>query len=454
MLHTHDMIIMKFGGTSIADAAAIKRVIEIVRSRLSEKPLVVVSAISQATNILHQVGNLAAFGTSEKLSIAKKALSELKDRHLCIASELISDELLSKAISKIDTYFLEIDDVLSQIFSSKKLSAKNYARMVAYGELLSSVIVSAAFTQSGIFNVLIDARGFMITDEDCFHGEPNLVSIKRKLPQVIEKYQNQQGIIITQGFIASTEQGITTTLGREGSDYSAALIGMALQAQEIEIWTDVDGIMTADPRYVSHTKLVPTISFEEAAHLTYFGAKVLHPSTLKPARQANIPVRVLNSKNALGQGTLIVEDCHGGEGIKSIAHKENIKILHISYSNFAGGNLESILEILHRNKVSPNIISASLANLVLVCDDEIIHTNTIAELTPLSSVEIEDDKALVSLVGKDLRCRSDLIKNITKVLGSQDIIFTLCGMSKASINLIVQKKELLSALETLHGEFF
>lgn len=448
------MLVMKFGGTSVGDSAAIRRLVAIVKSRLDQTPVVVVSAISQATNILQEVSRLASAGS---LETALEQTNNLEQRHILISQELLADKLLTKTLKIISDYFTEIRDLLKGVYLLSELSDRAKAKIITYGELLSTTIVNAALTQNQVNNTLLDARDFIYTDNNYLQGIPNIDLIEKHVPTVINKYLIDDSIVLTQGFIANTHDKITTTLGREGSDCSATLIGMALGADKVEIWTDVDGILTADPRKISQPKLIDSISFAEAAELAYFGANVLHPATLKPAMSKNIPVLVLNSKNPANPGTLIVPDSAANRnGVKSIASKENIKILHLApldvFTSY--GFFTKIFDLFEKYRIKPDIITTSENNLCAVLSNETNLTKAISELKEIAQIEIEESKSLICLVGKNLKEIKHIAKRIFNALGEANVILISQGASASNLNLVINKENLLTGMQNLHKEFF
>lgn len=311
------MIVMKFGGTSVQDAEAIARVREIVRSRLEERPLVVVSAMSKVTRLLCEMADAAGRGEKEK---ADALLDALLERHHTVAEDLLADdaELFMQTIVRIDDLWDELAVFVDGICETGRLSDCDNARIISTGELLSSVIVSAALNAGGIACSWLDARDLVVTDENFLSARPDLEATCANVLAAVRP--EDADVLLTQGFIARTEAGDASVLGFEGSDYSAAIFGMCCDAGRVEIWTDVDGIRSADPRIVAETCRIPVLSYEEAAEMAALGARVLHPLTIGPARSKDIPICVLNSHEPEGAGSKV---CADGDAIpagpKSIA---------------------------------------------------------------------------------------------------------------------------------------
>ncbi|MGN1045717.1 MAG: aspartate kinase, partial [Candidatus Cryptobacteroides sp.] len=301
------MIVMKFGGTSVANYEAVSRMISIVEGRLEERPVVVVSALSKVTDLLYRLADAAA--ASDRAAV-DEMLVELRERHLKLAEQLLEgkDDLRQEAVKCINEICDSLASFVGAVCSLGELTPRSKAKIIANGEWLSSNIICYAMNARGIRTGFVDARNIMITSNEYLKGEPIISEIQTRAPEEIEKAYAGKDAVITQGFISSSENGEPTVLGRGGSDYSASLIGMAMDATRIEIWTDVDGVRTADPRVVANTRSIEKISFEEAAEMAHFGAKVLHPLTIEPAVMKNIPVYVLNSMNPEGKGTAILKD--------------------------------------------------------------------------------------------------------------------------------------------------
>ena len=294
------MIVMKFGGTSVANFEAITRAIFIVGGRLDQKPVVVVSALSKVTDLLYRISDAAA---SRNVAETKELMNELRTRHVNLASDLLeqSPALKESAVSRVNAICDSLESLVNAVCAVGELSDRNKAIIISNGELLSSTIICFTMNAKGIRTNFVDARKMMITSNEYLKGEPVVDEIVARVPAVIDEAFKGMDAVITQGFIGTNMAGEQTVLGRGGSDYSASLIGMAVDAERIEIWTDVDGVRSADPRTVENTKYLEKISFEEAAEMAHFGAKVLHPLTIEPAVKKNIPIYVLNSMNPSGK---------------------------------------------------------------------------------------------------------------------------------------------------------
>jgi aspartate kinase len=312
---------MKFGGTSVADAEAMNRVIAIVKRQIEldrhdKPPVVVVSAMSKVTDRLIESGRLAGEGDGAG---AEQLVKDLLDRHVGVASALIPESARADVIATLTREFTELGAFVKELATAHEVTPRAHDAIVAMGELASSRIVATAFAAQGVPAVWVDSRQVLVTDGDHTAALPDMDATCRRTQELVGALRNNGEVAVMGGFIGATAEGVTTTLGRGGSDYSAAIFGACLDVAEIQIWTDVDGMLTADPRVVDSPVLVPQLSFAEASELAYFGAKVLHPSTILPAVAKNIPVRILNSKRPEMSGTMITADGRVHDGLTALA---------------------------------------------------------------------------------------------------------------------------------------
>jgi aspartate kinase len=400
------MIVMKFGGTSVQDAAAIHRTADIVLGRLDRSPVVVVSALARVTEALLGLANTAKQRSTDK---ALSLLDDLRTRHLITARELLEaskPSLLIDVEREIHTQFAEIENLVRSVATLGELTLRSQDAIVSFGERLSSVIVAAALQARGINAELVDSRAFIITD-DCFaKAAPDLQETNNRARAALGPLLTARRVPVAQGFIGSTTGGVTTTIGRGGSDYSAALIGAALGAEAIEIWTDVDGLMTADPRAVPNARRIRVISFAEASELSYFGAKVLHPSTVLPAVESGIPVHIYNTNNPGCEGTLIVAQPRPSRNlIKSIAFKRGVTIVNVTSTRmlFAYGFLRTIFEVFDRHRTSVDVVTTSEVSVSMTLDNADQLEPIIRDLGGIGEVLIERGKAIVCVVGDNLK---------------------------------------------------
>src|SRR6185437_2434916 len=405
------LVVMKFGGTSVEDAVAIDRTAAIVAGRVADgkSPVVVVSALAKVTDQLLRAADAAAQGDrAGALAIS----SRLRARHRDTAAALVKKHADQAAlITLIDQKFDGLDEILRGLAAILELTPRISDLIVSYGERLSSRMVAAAFCERGIDAEHVDARKIIVTDSQYQKAVPRDDLIERRAAELLCPLVAQGKVPVMGGFIGSNEAGITTTLGRGGSDFTGALIGGALSAEAIEIWTDVDGIMTADPRVCPDALRVRVISFEEAAELAYFGAKVLHPATILPAVKKNIPVLVLNSRNAACEGTRIISLApHCKSPFKSIAVKKKLSIIDVVASRMlmTHGYLKAIFDIFDKHQCPVDMVSTSEVSVSLTVDSNDKLPLIAADRSQLADVKYEGKKALVCLVGEDIRGQSGI----------------------------------------------
>ena len=445
---------MKFGGTSVANFEAITRTIFIIGGRLDQKPVVVVSALSKVTDLLYRISDAAA---SKDLPQTRDLLCQLRKRHVDLTEELLAQSMLKdEAVARVNELCDSLEGIAMAVCSLGELSDRNKAVIISTGEYLSSTIISYAMNAKGIRTQWVDARTMMITSESYLKGEPDMDAIAAKVPGVIAQAYEGMDAVITQGFVGVTSEGRPTVLGRGGSDYSASLIGMAVDAEKIEIWTDVDGVRTADPRYVQNTKSLEQISFEEAAEMAHFGAKVLHPLTIEPAVKKNIPIYVLNSMNPSGKGTAILRNELIEDGVKSVSFKENIRVINIFSTKMinTSGFLRRVFEIFSESKVSVDLISTSEANISVTVDATQNIDAVVEELSEFADVIVDDDKSQVSVIGKNIVKLNGMLKKTFTPLKKCNVYMISQGASFVNISFVVDREELIEVVRDLHHHLF
>jgi len=448
---------MKFGGTSVEDPAAINRTAAIVAGRVAQgkKPVVVVSAMAKVTDQLLRAATAAASGDrTGALAIS----SRLRCRHRDTAGALIDDAADSATLQNlIDQKFDSLDEVLRGLAAILELTPRISDLIASYGERLSSRIVAAAFRERQIDAVPIDARDIIVTDSQFQKAAPLDAIIEKRAHEHLRPHIDAGRVPVMGGFIASNEAGITTTLGRGGSDFTGALIGGALSADAIEIWTDVDGIMTADPRVCPDALRVKTISFEEAAELAYFGAKVLHPATILPAVKKNIPVHVLNSRNATCEGTRITSlapPC--GSPFKSIAVKKKLSIIDVVASRMlmTHGYMKDIFTIFDKHQCPVDMVSTSEVSVSLSVDSNDKLPAIAADLSQLADVKYEGRKALICMVGDDIRGRSGMAAQVFSAIRHINVRMISQGASEINMSFMIDEDDADDAVRSLHAAFF
>lgn len=446
---------MKFGGTSVADYGAITRMISIVKGKLSEKPVVVVSALSKVTDLLYKIADQAALRNRQECG---QLMGELRKRHLDLASELLkgAPDLELQARGKVDGICDALESFVDAVCAVGELSPRSKAVIISNGEYLSSNIICFAMNASGIKTNFIDARRMIITDDDYLRGEPDMEEISARVPGAVLGAYEYADAVITQGFVSATSEGEPTVLGRGGSDYSASLIGMAIDAVRIEIWTDVDGVRTADPRRVQNTRCLDKISFEEAAEMAHFGAKVLHPLTIEPAVKKNIPIQVLNSMNPDGEGTSILQSSFIDDGVKSVSCKENILVINIFSTKMinTSGFLKKVFEIFSEHKVSVDLISTSEANISVTVDASQDIKGVVEDLARFAEVYVDRDKSQVSVIGKNIINLKGLLEQTFAPLRDCKIYMISQGASYVNISFVVDRSVLNDVVQQIHRYLF
>jgi aspartate kinase len=451
------LVVMKFGGTSVEDPAAIGRTAAIVAGRvaLGKQPVVVVSAMAKVTD---QLLRAAAAASTGDRTTALEISSRLRARHRETASELVRNPADCAALLDfIDQKFDSLDEVLRGLAAILELTPRISDLITSFGERTSSRIVAAAFRERSIDAVHVDAREIIITDSQFQKAVPQDALIEARAAEKLRPLTLQGQVPVMGGFIASNEAGITTTLGRGGSDFTGALIGGALSAEAIEIWTDVDGIMTADPRVCSDALRVKLISFEEAAELAYFGAKVLHPATILPAVKKNIPVLVLNSRNASCEGTRITSLApHCKSPFKSIAVKKKLSIIDVVASRMlmTHGYLSEVFAIFDRHQCPVDMVSTSEVSVSLTVDSNEKLSAIAADLGQLADVKYEGKKALICLVGDDIRGQSGIAAQVFTAVRHINVRMISQGASEINMSFMIDEEDADEAVRSLHAAFF
>ncbi|MCI0447007.1 lysine-sensitive aspartokinase 3 [bacterium] len=450
------MIIMKFGGTSLEDADAIQNAAAIIL-REQRKRLVVVSACAGVTNALHDTATSAS---EEKEQIAHRILDSLEVRHSAIANELLDQDSSDRFIRILWKDIAALKKLAQSVANLKELSARTLDQFMSFGEQWSALILFHFLLQRDVPVELIDASSVIITDKEFNRATPLFQEIHQRCNEIFTPAINRSAVVITQGFIGSTHDGIITTLGRGGSDYSASILGAALNAKEIQIWTDVNGILTVDPSILAEARAIPELSFDEASELAYFGAKVLHPSTILPAVRKNIPVRVLNSKSPDHEGTLIRHNSNGNVDciVKSIAYKEGITVITIKSTEMLMSHtfLARLFEIFSRYKKSIDVIATAKVSVSLTIDDSSNLEKILDELREFAEVQVEYGKAVFCVVGENMKSYRGIAARIFSALDENGINVELISNGASHINLtfVIDDDQINSAVRALHNELF
>ncbi len=450
------LVVMKFGGTSVEDAVAIRRTADIVAGRIARglQPVVIVSAMARVTDQL--LNAAAAAGRGDKTSALAASIA-LRARHHQAAGELIPAAQLAPMTALIDEHFDALDELLRGLAAVGEVTPRTTDIVASYGERLSSPMVAAAFVARGIGAAHVDARDCIITDAQHTKAIPQDDLIAERLRKHLLPLAQAGKTAVLGGFIGSTPEGVTTTLGRGGSDFSAALIGGGLHAESIEIWTDVNGIMTTDPRICPDALRVRTISFDEASELAYFGAKVLHPATILPAVEKNIPVLVLNSRDAQNEGTRITALApHCRSPFKSIAAKKRLTIIDIVANRMlmSHGYLKAVFEVFDRHKCSVDMVSTSEVSVSLTVDSNERLPEIAADLRKFADVKYEGRKALICMVGENIRGQNGIAAQVFGALTHINLRMISQGASEINMSFMIEEDDVEEAIRSLHSVFF
>jgi aspartate kinase len=448
------MIVMKFGGSSVESAAAIERVAGIVKTRVGRKPVVVVSAMGKTTNRLLAIAQTAISGSREEYI---RQIHELRDFHSREARLVVPLAERAELDRTLDEHFQELTELVKGLAVLGELTPRSIDAISSYGERLSSYIVAQAFRHFGIDAVHLDSRRVIVTDRRHTQAAPIFPETYARLAATLAPMAERQ-VVVMGGFIGATTDGVTTTLGRGGSDFTASIAGAGIGAEEIQIWTDVDGMLTCDPTILPGGHRVRTISFAEAAELAYFGAKVLHPATVLPAIEKNIPVLILNSRRPEVEGTRIVpETVPCRNVVKSIACKRRISLLNIVSTRMlmAHGFLYRIFEVFNRYETPVDMLATSEVSVSLTVDSTRNLEAVARELREFADVSLEDDNAIVCLVGENIRFTPGVAGRVFGALGhAVNVRMISQGASLLNLSFVVAEKDLKRAVEILHNEFF
>ena len=447
-------MVMKFGGTSVEDAKAIDRAASIVKGRVHDHPVVVVSAMARVTDALLAMGRAAGAGDRET---ALKLSRELRERHYNTAGELMGTGVFTEFHGELEAEFDALDELLRGIAAVGELTPRTMDLVASAGEVLSSRIITGAFSARGIHSTLVDSRECIVTDNTHTRAVPIFDETNERLHMRVKTLLDRGRVPVMGGFIGSTRGGVTTTIGRGGSDFSAAIVGAGLGAERIEIWTDVDGMMTTDPTVCPEARRIRVISFEEAAELAYFGARVLHPATVLPAIQKNIPVHILNSRNAACEGTKITARApRCRNSFKAIAAKKRITIVDVAAPRMlmAHGFLKSIFEAFDRHRIAVDVVSTSEVSVSLTVDSNESIPALAADLAKLADVKYEGRKAIVCLVGENLREIPGIAGRVFGVLGDVNIRMISQGASEINLTFVIEEAVVHKVIRRQHEAFF
>lgn len=446
--------IMKFGGTSVADASAFENVARIVASRVEFVPVVVVSAMSGVTDALLNSTVVAGKASSDDVIASLKSTFE---RHIATAKELLSHDAANAYAKHVNSaenqiaYFLKlIDSQLAQVQAVQDA-------VLAFGETLSSLLLANVLNQRGVNAIQLDARECIITDDEYGAASPLVSATFEATQSRVLPFLDARAVPVMGGFIGSNLKGQTTTLGRGGSDYTAAIVGAALSAREIQIWTDVTGVLTADPRVVPNAQTIERLSYGEAAELAYFGAKVLHPKTIQPAIEDCIAVRICNSRAPEQPGTLVCAQTETTpRTVKAIAHKNGVTTVQITSARMLGayGFLRALFEVFEKHRTVVDVVTTSEVSVSLSLDDASSLPAIVEDLEQLGTVRIERGRAIICVVGEGLRGTPGIAARVFSTISDINVTLISQGASSINFTFAIEEERVQEAVTRLHEEFF
>ncbi len=448
---------MKFGGTSVADPEALSRLIGIVRHALQgpdgSAPVVVVSALGGVTDQLVAVTRMAEEGEADR---AAAALHALRDRHIAVASA-VTNQSRAAIVAQVTSELNELIGLVHALAVLREVSPRSLDAVLAVGEVVSSRIVAAALADRGVPSLWVDARTVLATDAEHTAAAPDMIDTCERTRERVAPASTAGSVVVLGGFIGATANGVTTTLGRGGSDYSAAVFGACLGVDEIQIWTDVDGMLTADPRIVPQPRVVPQLTFAEASELAYFGAKVLHPSTILPAVAKNIPVRILNSRRPENPGTRITAEARPVVGqLAAIACKRDVTVIDITSTRMlmAHGFLRRLFEVFERFKTSVDVVTTSEVSVSVTVDDTRRLEAILDNLRNFAEASCEREMAIICAVGENLRADPTLFSRAVTALDRVPLRLVSQAASRRNITFVLRDEDVPHAMMRLHETFF
>jgi aspartate kinase len=444
--------VMKFGGTCVEDVAAFERLVHIVRAHQGSPPVIVVSAMSGFTDALLES---AASASQNNVEGAARLLDKHLERHLLVARTLTSES--GMIAQMLEGARREIGGLLESVIAQALPFPLLQDLIVSYGERVSSNLLAAVLRESVLPAQPVDARRCIVTNAEHGRAEPLLEQTGIRTRSELEPLIAAGQIPVLGGFIGSTADGTTTTLGRGGSDYTAALVGAVLGAREVQIWTDVPGVLTADPRLLPQARTIPRLSYAEAAELAYFGAKVLHPKTIQPAVELDIPVRICNARSPGEEGTIVCAETEvSPQAVKAIAHKTGITLVQITSARMLGahGFLHAIFEIFNRHRTVIDVVTTSEVSVSLSLDDASALPAIANELKQLGVVHIEQQRAIICVVGEGLRGTPGVAARIFGCLSDINISLISQGASRINLTFVVEEQRVREAVSRLHEAFF
>jgi aspartate kinase len=450
------MIVIKFGGTSVGDSDRVANAIEIVASRRERNPIVVVSALAGVTNDLVAASEAARDSDIDRVNTI---IAKVRQRHEDVAIRLVQQkfDFFESFIRQLDRQIDQIHTILKGIALLGEITPRAKDKVTAIGEKLSSVLFAYSMMMRALPGEHVDSEEVVITDDRFGEAAPLMQETGAAAQRVLLPLIERHLIPVMGGFIGSTISGATTTLGRGGSDYSAAIVGAAVGAEEIQIWTDVDGMMTCDPRLIPGAKVIDRISYTEAAELAWFGAKVLHPKTIAPAVAQRIPVRVLNTHNTGSAGTLVTEEGDDRDhGPRAIALKRSISVVHMTSSKMLGahGFLARLFAVFEQLEISVDLITTSEVSVSVTVDEKHNLDKLIAALGPIAEVEVIDSQCIVAIVGRNLMKDSEVGARVFHAMRGVPMSMFSLGKSGLNLSIVVDDNDADAAVRATHRALF
>jgi aspartate kinase len=446
---------MKFGGTSVEDALAFGRVADLVSRHVPERPVIVVSAMSRVTDALLEAFETATRGEHK---VALRSLEAHFERHFAVARGLLTPESADEFEATVEAARRELDGALREASEQARPLPLLRDSVVSYGEQLSSQLLAAVLRARGLKARQADARRCIITDDEHCRATPLREETERHTREVLGPLIEAGEVPVMGGFIASSAAtGETTTLGRGGSDFTAGLVGAALHAREIQIWTDVSGVLTADPRVVPEARTIPRLSYAEAAELAYFGAKVLHPKTILPAVVRNIPVRICNSRAPAAPDTVVYFDAEmTPRTVKAIAHKTGVSIVHVTSARMLGeyGFLRAIFGVFEHHRTAVDIVTTSEVSVSLSLEDTSALDAIVEDLKPIAAVRVESERAIVCIVGEGLSNTPGIAGRVFSTIRDINVLLISQGASSVNLTFVIEQRHIAEAVRRLHEAFF
>jgi len=447
------MIVMKFGGSSLESASAIEQAASIVKEHLERRPVVVVSAMGKTTDRLLDAARFAARGNSYS---AGQQIEALRRMHCSETRALLAHRAEPFLRDSIVPMFRELQVLLAELVDGRQFTLRIQDQVLSYGERLSSLIVAEAFRHLGIHAAQVDARKVILTGDQFTHAVPLYWDTYARLRRTVGLLARDR-VVVMGGFIGSTLSGVTTTLGRGGSDLTASLVGAGISADEIQIWTDVDGMLTSDPRVLAGGCRLREISYQEAQEMARFGAKVLQPDSVEPALRQRIPILIRNSRRPEVEGTRVVSKVQTAPGtVKCLTSKAGMAVVHLRVKN--RGMLSSITdglaELFTREHIPVDLIQAHEQGISFAVENWAGLSEVLRKVDESVDITVEEDRAAIWLVGEGIAHLPSTLARARGALRITDVRLTAQGSSSLSLGFAIREADLQAAMQALHGEFF